>query len=306
MGDIKPLGSEKLKGDDKLKRILELTYFERKNKVSNNNVEHLQESQYGVYGIVKEKDGYYVKKGLNENTLDYIGGMFMKNKNRFNSYAEALKRLSLLKGQEELLNEEKKYILKKPQSEIPQEKIDNQDMSFNDEPSLEGNESEPQLDDSEFGNDLESSDKPSNYMSEIQKYSGKLGAELRDQRENLKSDDIKYVINMVISAIDLNKLDPEDKEDISKKFDSEDVEDDGMNNMEDKPELSEPTDDELGETFNKLDNFVNDDLNFSDFDINEFADLEDEPSNDDVEIDLDEIKNELNRSIDNTLSKYFK
>ncbi len=27
MGDLKPLGSEKLNGDEKLKRILELTYY---------------------------------------------------------------------------------------------------------------------------------------------------------------------------------------------------------------------------------------------------------------------------------------
>ena len=27
MADLKPLGSEKLNGDDKLKRILELTYY---------------------------------------------------------------------------------------------------------------------------------------------------------------------------------------------------------------------------------------------------------------------------------------
>ena len=46
------------------------------------------------------KDGYYVKKGLNEQALDYIGGLFMKNKNRFTSYAEALKRLELLSSQE--------------------------------------------------------------------------------------------------------------------------------------------------------------------------------------------------------------
>ena len=88
MGELKPIGSEKLKVDDKLKRILELTYYKENNKTSNSNsqkADYIAESTSGMYGIVKEKDGYYVKKGLNESSLDYIGGMFMKNKNKFSS-----------------------------------------------------------------------------------------------------------------------------------------------------------------------------------------------------------------------------
>ena len=87
MAEYKPLGSEKLQADDKLKRILELTYFNEKNKKSNTSKPELvkESTSGGVYGIVKEKDGYYVKRGLNESSLDYIGGMFMKNKNRFSS-----------------------------------------------------------------------------------------------------------------------------------------------------------------------------------------------------------------------------
>ena len=48
MADLKPLGSEKLNGDDKLKRILELTYYGNKkttsNTSSNNKHEYLSES----------------------------------------------------------------------------------------------------------------------------------------------------------------------------------------------------------------------------------------------------------------------
>ncbi len=101
MADLKPLGSEKLNGDDKLKRILELTYYNENKKSTSQKAELVKESKTGgVYGIVREKDAYYVKRGLNETSLDYIGGMFMKNKNKFTSYAEAFKRLELLKGQE--------------------------------------------------------------------------------------------------------------------------------------------------------------------------------------------------------------
>ncbi len=56
MGDLKPLGSEKLNGDDKLKRILELTYYNSTPKKSTNNntkAEMIKESiGNGVYGIV--------------------------------------------------------------------------------------------------------------------------------------------------------------------------------------------------------------------------------------------------------------
>ena len=112
MGDLKPLGSEKLSADEKLKRILELTYYNTNKKNKSINAELVEESTSGgVYGIVKEKDGYYVKRGLNESSLDYIGGLFMKNKNRFTSYAEAYKKLEYIKGQEEQqLQEATKYV----------------------------------------------------------------------------------------------------------------------------------------------------------------------------------------------------
>ena len=120
MGELKPIGSEKLQGNEKLKRILELTYYQNPTETKSRiNAEFISESVNGVYGIVKEKNNYYVKKGLTENTLDYIGGMFMKHKNEFSSYAEAFKKLDLLKGQEEL-QEASKYVLK-PKNPLPSE-----------------------------------------------------------------------------------------------------------------------------------------------------------------------------------------
>ena len=233
MADLKPIGSEKLQGDDKMKRILELTYYNNQNKkTSNNRPEIVTESKTGgVYGIVKEKDGYYVKRGLNESSLDYIGGLFMKNKNKFSSYAEALKRMDLLKGQEEL-QEATKYVLKtkpsqeeapaaepsmdlppvgaeEPTSELPAEEPTAELPA--EEPSTE----EPSMD---MGSEEGGESKRSDYMAEVQKFAGKLGQELRDQQDKMESDDIKYVLNMIISAVDLDKLDDEDIEEIGKKF----------------------------------------------------------------------------------------
>jgi len=329
MADIKPLGSEKLQGDDKLKRILELTYYGNDKKSSTtktsstSKTEYLSESVGGFkYGIVKEKDGYYVKKGLNESSLDYIGGLFMKNKNRFNSYAEALKRLELLSGSE--LNEATKYVLKqKPSTEattdmpavtgdVPPPPADippaPEDTTLPDtgmeEPSMDAGMEEPS---SEMGA------KPSDYMSEIQKFSGKLGQELRDQKEKMESDDIKYVLNMIISAVDLDKLDDEDIEEIGKKFDR-DVESDAEMGDEmpdvpadDETTPAEPTgDEELGEihAMDKLEDFINTPVSTDEIDLSKYSDL---GSLDETkEIDLDEIKNEINKSIAETLGKYFK
>ncbi len=66
----------------------------------------------------------------------------------------------------------------------------------------------------------------------IQKLTGKLTQKIRtlDSQEGMTSEDIKYVINMVISALDLKSLSEEDKEDIISKFeeDSEDLGGDDM------------------------------------------------------------------------------
>ena len=301
MADLKPLGSEKLNGDEKLKRILELTYYKNSNnKTTKSNPEYISEAKTGgVYGIVKEKDGYYVKRGLNESSLDYIGGMFMKNKNKFSSYAEALKRLELLRGQEEL-HEATKYVLKnnKPQEETP---VSEPDL---DVPTpTDGGEDLPIPTDGGEETTDSSGGKPSDYMSEVQKYAGKLGQELRDQKQKMESDDIKYVLNMIISAVDLDKLDIEDLEDIGKRFErDEDVTSDG----EEPAEEPAPEEEELGEmdTMDNLESFINTPIETDEIDLSSYTDLGEEDET--QEIDLDEIKNEINKSVGETLSKYFK
>jgi hypothetical protein len=67
----------------------------------------------------------------------------------------------------------------------------------------------------------------------IQKLTGKLTQKIRtlDNQEGMTSEDVKYVINMVISALDLKILSEEDKEDILAKFE-EDAEDLGGDDMD--------------------------------------------------------------------------
>jgi hypothetical protein len=271
MAEFKPLGSEKLNGDEKLKRILELTYFNNKPKkivTESVKAEIIKESKCGgFYAVVREKDGYYVKIGLTENKLDYIGGLFMKNKNKFSSYAEALKRLELVKGQDEL-NEATKYVLKqnKPKEESftpeppPAPSPESEPMPSSEPmPYSEPDMSAPLApeSDGEQSPEATGSSKKSDYMAELQKFAGKLGQELRDQKERLESDDIKYVLNMVISAVDLNKLDDEDIEEIGDKFDREDEIDDGSD-YSPEPDAEPTPDEDLGEDieFNEKKEFL--------------------------------------------------
>ena len=95
---MKPIGSEKLTGMDKIQRIIEIAnYGNASGNVTESTTEYTKHAVDGnTYAIVKEKDGYYVKVGLNESSLDYVDGILNKNKNRFSSYSGALKKINLM------------------------------------------------------------------------------------------------------------------------------------------------------------------------------------------------------------------
>jgi hypothetical protein len=321
MAEFKPLGSEKLNSDDKLKRILELTYFNNNKKNSTSKADLVKESTNGgVYGIVKEKDGYYVKRGLNESSLDYIGGMFMKNKNKFSSYSDAFKRLEFIKGQEEL-QEATKYVLKqnKPQQEAPMPEPQ-MDLPPTPAPDASGEtpapspEGEAPMDaptDVPPAEGGEDEGKRSSYMAEAQKYAGKLGQELRDLHDRMESDDIKYILNMIISAVDLDKLSDEDIEDIAKKFEREEESEMGSEEPTgEEPAPSAEPEAEMNEydSMGALDEFINTPMDTDEINLSKYAIKEEgkEDQDDIQELDLDEIKNEINNSINSTLHKYFK
>jgi hypothetical protein len=127
----------------------------------------------------------------------------------------------------------------------------------------------------------------------------------------MESDDIKYVLNMIISAVDLDKLDLDDIEEIAKKFERD--EEEPTSGEEEVPSEEEPSseDEDLGEdAMSALDEFINtpiqsDEIDMSNYDLGHEVSEEDE-STDSYEIDIDEIKNDINNSISSTLSKYFK
>jgi hypothetical protein len=61
-------------------------------------------------------------------------------------------------------------------------------------------------------------------LKSIQRLTGKLGQKIRayDKEKGMDSQDIKYVVNSILSAIDLENLDEDDKDDILSKFEEED------------------------------------------------------------------------------------
>ena len=101
MADLRPLGSEKLQGMDKIKRILEIAKYNEtpKQDINENATTNytIQLADGFTYGIVKERQGYIIKKGLNESTLDYSDPI--RERKYFRSYADAMKKLNLTAGE---------------------------------------------------------------------------------------------------------------------------------------------------------------------------------------------------------------
>ena len=261
MGDLRPLGSEKLEGTDKLRRIMEIARYnevDRSQVNENSSVDYTRQLADGkYYSIVHEKNGYIIKSGLNESDMDYNEPM--QNRRYHSSYSQALKKMNLLAKELNVLHEneeglslfgeQKKFVLKTPKPEVeapapapaPMDEPSAEpemDLSLDMAPSADGGE------DLDLGLDMgdESGDElgldmdieePAPDMGDdeeisvkvIQKLTGKLGQKLRtlDQQEGLTSEDIKYVLNSIISAVDLEKLSEEDRDDILANFEDEEI-----------------------------------------------------------------------------------
>ena len=253
MAKLKPIGSEKLEGVDKLKRIMEIATYKMPSTSVNEGA-----SEYSInladgmdYHIVKEKQGYIIKKGINESSLDYMEPM--KNRKYHSSYAQALRKLNLIikennemNGQDEevkLFGEQKKFVLKTPTppapvAEIPPVPAEPAPLPEPELPSVDAGEDVGDDMGMDLGMDVDmdvdtSMEEPAGMEQDmeekvsfrlIQKLTGKLTQKMRalETQDGMTSEDIKYVINMVLSAVDLTKLEPEDMEDIMAKF--EDVE----------------------------------------------------------------------------------
>jgi len=254
MAKLKPIGSEKLEGTDKLKRIMEIANYNVPTSSIREGVSDysINLADGATYHIIKEKSGYIIKKGLNESDADYIDPM--RNRKYYSSYGQALKRLNLLVKEVNTLNEvseetslfgeQKKFVLKTPKSvapapiaepsvpaepaSLPEPELPGGDMGDEEGPlsmddfPLDGEE---EMDvDVEMGSEDGESMEDKVSFKLVQKLTGKLTQKVRalEAKDGMASEDIKYVINMVLSSLDLTKLSPEDMEDVMSKFEDVD------------------------------------------------------------------------------------
>jgi len=249
------------------------------------------------YEIVKEKMGYVIKKRVDE-SYDYIEpmknrkhyGSYSAALKRLNLIAKEVNRL--VENEEETplfnLGEQKRFTLKTPKppappsvpataqpvapAEMPAPMGDvtsaddmppvdmSQNMGGEETPMPDmGGEETPMPDMGGEMPDMGGGKEEVSFRT-IQKLTGKLGQKLRmlDDTVGMTSEDVKYVLNSILSAVDLSKLEDEDREDILAKFE-EDYDEDmmGSDDMGDQidvdtevdiqePEMSAPKE-EFGE-----------------------------------------------------------
>jgi hypothetical protein len=272
MGSLRPIGSEKLQGMDKIKRIIEISRY---NEHIPNPVNEIESKEYSRsladgnrYEIVKERLGYIIKNQISEGVSEYIDQM--KHRKYYPSYSQALKRLNLMakelnvlhenKSEVSLFGEEKKYYLKRDMTE----KLDMDPNSMDEldeqapvpapapvpspapapapeespvEPEGEFSTPEEGMEDDEMDNEEEVT------FKSIQKLTGKLAQKIRDfdskgedEDESMDSNDVKYVINSILSSLDLSVLDDDDVDEILSRFEDEE---EGMPS-EDGMDIEEP------------------------------------------------------------------
>lgn len=286
MADLKPIGSEKLSGQDKIKRILEIARF---NETVPKKINETSNTEFTIpladgsdYQIVKEKQGYVIKKNISESVAEYIEPM--KNRKYYSSYSQALKRLNLLakeinrlnENEEgvELFGEQKKFVLKTPKPapdmeepssspipppaeppavpapELPPSSEMPGDMGPDEQsPDAEPNELDGEAPEGVVDFTMDSEEmksEPSDEMvtfKTIQKLTGRLTQKMRDfdNQDGMTSENIKYVINMVLSALDLKNLSDEDKEDIMSKFEEAEERPEGDMDMGGEEDITSDT-----------------------------------------------------------------
>ena len=260
MSGLRPIGSEKLPLQEKIDRIKQIAGIGNttSNPTSFSNTHYSTKGQDGnVYAIIKENNQYFIKSGKDENNLSHINGQLgSANRNEtFSSYSTALKRLNFkMKSINEANNygfiEEQKKVLKidVPTPEPESDDIEDldMDMDMDMDMDVEGGEEDMEMDmemggeeDMDMEIDMEGGDageeEEEDGVKSIQKLTGKLGQKLRkaEGKGELDSETIKYVLNSVISAVNLDNLEAEDREEIVEKFEETDSEYDDLDDMGD-------------------------------------------------------------------------
>lgn len=269
MGGLKPIGSEKLDGMAKINRIMEIARY---NENIPTPVNEDKSTEYKItladgntYRIDKEKNGYVIKKTISESkeNFDYLEPM--QNRKYYNSYSQAFKRLNIV-AKEVNMNEgyEKNISLFTESDDVSYYLNLGKKTEANEQapaaapapqpapapapapqpapaPAPEGGEELPVSDEVEdMDLDMgEEGDDEVVSVKTIQKITGRLAQKVREfnqqDEQGLSSNDMKYVINSILSALELDKLEEEDRESIIDKL--EDIESEEGLGMEDDLDL---------------------------------------------------------------------
>ena len=324
MGGLKPIGSEKLQGMDKIRRIMEIARF---NEVLPQSINEDKSTEYtlpladgNTYAIVKERQGYIIKLSLNESVSDYIEPM--QNRKYFSSYSQALKKLNLMakeynglygndEGTSLFSEQKKKFKLRLPKTnteetpapapapelapapapvtppapagdmggELPPpapagdmggDDFLPADASSETPPAPEGMGDDmggdmpppPEGMDDDMGDDIpplpddmeddDMGDEPKKEEGTsfkiIQKLTGKLAQKIRkyNDKDEMDGNDVKYIINSILSALDVDVLDDDDLEEIISRlegdYDEEDKDEEDEDNEDEDTSLEEPSD----------------------------------------------------------------
>ncbi len=340
MGGIRPIGSEKLEGMDKIRRIMEIARY---NENIPQSVNETRSTEYSIefadgntYRIEKERNGYIIKVAINESETDYIEPM--KSRKYYSSYSSALKRLNLMAKEINVLHEneegisligeqKKKFILKtkkkkvtEPESETPppaseptpaplppapaplppapapdmgapkEDTTPSGDMGITmpddmapsdddmgteppaDDMGMPSDDEEP-TDEVEDETEVEIEKKPKEKkvsdLKRIQILVGKLAQKIRsyEEEKELSAKEIKYIINSILSAIDVEVLDEDDIEQIIDKLEGTEDEEEGgeeeevtFDEKEDEEEVAPepPAEPEMAEGYNSLNDAFDD------------------------------------------------
>ena len=325
MGGLRPIGSEKLEGMDKIRRIMEIARY---NEIIPQPVNEDKKTEYTAeladgktYTIVREKLGYIIKESYDGLNSDYIEPI--QSRKYFSSYSQALKKLNLMakdfnqmydneEGMSLFTEQKKKFKLRLPGKKKDETgDLDTQQTPVTTDvatPSTQpvdapatpspqpvdtgmdeelpapvdagmdeelptpvdagsddmGDEELPEPSSDEDMDDEELPELPSDEDMDdeggkkqkkgetttfkvIQKLTGKLAQRIRkyNSQDDMDPNDVKYIINSILSALDVDLLDDDDLEEIISRlegdFEEEGDEDEDMEDedMEDD-ELPEP------------------------------------------------------------------
>ena len=313
MGNLRPIGSEKLQGMDKINRIMEIARY-RENIPKPINEDKSTEysktlSDGKTYRIDKEKNGYVLKRTISESTETYDYLEPMKNRKYYSSYSQALKRLNLVtkevnssNGYERNMSlftesqldkelEEKRYYLNLGKKTEEKEQAAPAAAAPAPAPAPAAAPAPAPTDDSsvdlsglddmdlgdeEGGNEEGGDDEEKVTLKVIQKITGKLAQKLRafggdEDGEELSSKDMKYVINSILSALDLESMDEEDKEEILDKIEGTEEDEFGGDEFGDEEGMGDEEED-MGNEEEMAEGFDDETMrnHFDDFDPKKF------------------------------------